>query len=203
MLRSACFRWSLLGVVLLACAAPLEDEDSEASSGAVNEDDAEGPGCRYARDPGAVPDDRIEDATRLPGIDENVWELEGAAWAVQKSLTISQGDVDWYAIPMHDRWETPLKPEILFEPSARVKDVARLCAFTSRWVSCDHGVAADGPNGLRGCCAVESDADGIIRLELDVDTPLLDDSEILYVRVEPRADSCREYDLLYRGIRPW
>jgi hypothetical protein len=187
---------AVLGVALAAagCAAP-RDDDATSSEAAATTD-------RLGRTCSAPGNDRETAALRLPQVSDD--RLGSGSYATPPGGPLPPASQAWFVVPVRDVSDstlTVLKPELVLTTYADT----RLCAFTKRTVECEKGELTDGPGGRQGCCAdaraTPARADGLHQfgVVLDVETPLVDDSDDLLVRVENTGTTCESFSFFYLG----
>jgi hypothetical protein len=209
---------AIVGCLLVAaCANPTADDETDQANEAVTGPGKPPPACT---DPGEIhtrrgiaytDNDVFEHATLLRGVDDASYAYDSIA------ASSAQGDVDWYEVTVGDKSWSPerlLKPHfVLSQGDAIYRLTFRLCAFAEKRVlSCGEGAPADGPNGMHGCCVdgrnvklVHAGAEAWSELvvELNLETPLADDTQRVFVRIEQtESKKCEPYRVDYRAASP-
>jgi len=125
-----------------------------------------------------------------------------------KSRSVSEGAPDWYRITFHDWNSGPmrqLKPAAfaLSAPHSRyTAPTVRVCFFmqADHSFACDTGQPAEA-EGMKGCCGTTQPTDSFQEsvVSVDLENPLIDDTQDVFMRVEAVAPGCQSYQFGYKG----
>jgi hypothetical protein len=187
---------------LVACAAPADESDAESATGAQTAAPAAGP-CTYEgragislRDDGHTSrgtkytdNDTVAHANELAASDDNENPFD---WHEVQGIS-SKADTDWFRYHVTDArsdTHTTLKPEARITAGS---SNFRVCVFTPRSAQCEVGTKAKH-EGMNGCCATNG---GGVRL--DIETPFVNDTTDIFIRVEALTETCENYRLEYKS----
>jgi hypothetical protein len=211
------FFWVLpVAMAVSACAAETEAVDDGSQAQIGRPEACADSGERHVVG-GITLDDNndIDRATVLETVNDDTMKAKYLHDQLPGELRGGQGDVDWYEVIVRDTNPYPmtfLKPDVALTYSEEKAVVPfRLCAFAEKGVQCESGSKEKGPKDLQGCChdgrdavtkTVGTSSWKELNVRLDLEWPLHDDTQRLFIRVQQGGSAaCERYRLRYSGGR--